>query len=79
MAANRMLRLSYHRGLLCGVCGGIAQWLGWKPWIVRALFVLMTIFTAGFPGLLIYSILYLALPGPDLAEQPLSRHEPVAE
>jgi phage shock protein C len=75
MTAQKTLRLSYHNGLLCGVCGGIAEWLGWKPRAVRALYVLLSVFSAMFPGLLVYLILYFLLPGPDLAIRPSMRHD----
>lgn len=78
MATNQTLRLSYRNGLLCGVCGGIADWLGWKPWIVRVLYVLLSIATAAFPGILVYIALYFAMPGPDLAKSPSSQREPIA-
>ncbi|MBI2824238.1 MAG: PspC domain-containing protein [Planctomycetia bacterium] len=65
MAGNQPLRLSYDNGLLAGVCGGIAEWLGWKPAAVRVLFVLLSIASAAFPGVLAYGLLYFAMPGPE--------------
>ena len=34
--------------LLAGVCGGIAEWLGWDPTVVRVLYVLLSILSAAF-------------------------------
>ena len=47
---------------LCGVCGGIAEYFGWDPAIVRLAYVLLSVFSAAFPGLLVYIILWLIMP-----------------
>lgn len=47
---------------IAGVCGGIARWLGWNSDVVRALYVLISVFSAAFPGLLVYIILWIAMP-----------------
>ena len=51
--------------LIGGVCGGIARWLGWDPTLVRVLFALVSFFSAAFPGILVYIILWCVMP-PDL-------------
>lgn len=48
--------------ILAGVCGGIAEWLGWDPTLVRALYVLVSIFSAAFPGIIVYVILWIVMP-----------------
>lgn len=48
--------------IIAGVCGGIAKYLGWDPAIVRLLYVLVSIFSAAFPGLLVYIILWIVMP-----------------
>jgi phage shock protein PspC (stress-responsive transcriptional regulator) len=53
--------------MIAGVCGGIAAWLGWDPTLVRVLYVLVSIFSAAFPGILVYIVLWLVMPGPDAA------------
>jgi len=45
---------------LGGVCGGIAEYLNTDPTLIRLLFVLFAIF--GGPGILLYLILWIALP-----------------
>jgi phage shock protein PspC (stress-responsive transcriptional regulator) len=57
------LRRSSDR-LIAGVCGGIAEWLGWDPTLVRLLYVLGSIASAAFPGLLAYVILWFVMPKP---------------
>ena len=48
--------------MIAGVCGGLAQWLGWDPTLVRILYVLVSIFSAAFPGILVYVILWIVMP-----------------
>ncbi len=48
--------------ILAGVCGGIAQKFDVDPTIVRALYAAMTIFSAAFPGIIIYIILWIIMP-----------------
>lgn len=47
--------------MLTGVCGGIAEYLGWDPTIVRIIFVIATFLGWGSPVLL-YLILALVMP-----------------
>jgi phage shock protein PspC (stress-responsive transcriptional regulator) len=51
--------------LIAGVCGGIARWLGWRPTMVRVLYVLVSILSAAFPGILVYIILWIVMPVED--------------
>ncbi len=51
--------------MIAGVCGGIAEWLGWDATYVRIGYVLISIFSAAFPGILVYIILWIILPPPD--------------
>jgi phage shock protein C len=46
--------------MLAGVCGGLAEYFGVDPTIVRILFVLFAL--AGGPGLILYIILMLVIP-----------------
>ncbi len=64
--ATRRLRKSKSR-MIAGVCGGIADWLGWDPTLVRVLYVLISIFSAAFPGILVYIILWIVMPNPEPA------------
>lgn len=56
-----LARSSYDR-VVGGVCGGIAHWLGWDPTLVRILYVLVSILSVAFPGLLVYIILWIVMP-----------------
>lgn len=50
---------------LCGVCGGIAEYFELDPTLVRVGYIALSFFSASFPGLLLYVILALVMPGPD--------------
>lgn len=65
---QRPLRRSSRNSMITGVCGGIAEWGGWDPTVVRVVFVLASALSAAFPGLLAYGILTLVIPkdGPAL-------------
>jgi len=51
--------------MIAGVCGGIADWLGWDPTIVRIGYVLISIFSIAFPGIFVYIILWVVMPSAD--------------
>ena len=48
--------------MIAGVCGGIAEWLGWDPTLVRILYVLIAIVSAAFPGVIVYLVLSVVMP-----------------
>ena len=54
------LTLSNNR-MVVGVCGGLAEWLGWDPTLVRILYTVMTVLTA-FSGAIFYVILWIIMP-----------------
>ncbi len=56
------LKRSKHNKMIGGVCAGLAEWLGWDVTIVRIAYVLISIFSAGFPGILVYVILWIIMP-----------------
>lgn len=51
--------------MIAGVCGGIAEALDWDPTIVRILYVIVSICSTVFPGILVYAILWLVMPEKD--------------
>ena len=48
--------------ILAGVCGGLAEYLGIDATIVRIGYVLISILSAAFPGIIVYLILMLIIP-----------------
>lgn len=63
MANDRKLTRSNNK-ILAGVCGGIAEYFAIDPTLVRVLYVVLSFFTTGFPGLLLYIILIILMPLP---------------
>ena len=59
---SRKLVRSQSNRMIGGVCGGFAEYFGWTPWIVRFIYVLVTILSAAFPGILIYLLLWVLMP-----------------
>jgi phage shock protein PspC (stress-responsive transcriptional regulator) len=59
------LQRSRDQRIIAGVCGGIAEWLGWRPTPVRILFVLVSVLSAAFPGILVYIVLWILMPNRD--------------
>lgn len=53
---------SHRYRMIAGVCGGLAEWLGWSPTWVRLLFVLISILSVAFPGIIVYIILWVVMP-----------------
>ncbi|WP_436517656.1 PspC domain-containing protein [Ekhidna sp. To15] len=48
--------------MLGGVCAGIAEYIGWDPTLVRIAYIVLSIVSAAFPGLLVYLILWIIIP-----------------
>lgn len=48
--------------VFAGVCGGIAKYFGWDAGKVRILYVLLSILSVAFPGILVYVILWIVMP-----------------
>ena len=61
---NRLARSRRHR-MIGGICGGIAEWLGWDPTLVRIFYVVVSICSAAFPGILVYVVLWIVMPQAD--------------
>lgn len=61
---TRVFRRSSNR-MIAGVCGGIAEHFGWPADRVRIAYVILSILSAAFPGMLVYLLLWLVMPGPE--------------
>ena len=59
------LRRSRTNKMIAGVCGGLAEWLDWDPTVVRLAYILLSIVSAAFPGILVYLVLWLVTPQGD--------------
>jgi len=56
------LRRSSRHKMIAGVCGGIAEWLGWSPTAVRILYVVISVLSVAFPGIIVYIVLWAVMP-----------------
>lgn len=59
---RRGIERSRQDAVLGGVCAGIAKHFGWSVTGTRVGYVILSIFSAAFPGILVYLILWLVLP-----------------
>ena len=64
--ATRTLSRSRDDRVLAGVMGGIARRFGWNSTMVRIVFVIISILSAAFPGILVYLALWLLIPQDNL-------------
>jgi phage shock protein C len=55
------LHRSRDNRVIAGVCGGVAEWLGWSPLLVRVLWVILTPTTI-FAGAVFYLLLWVLMP-----------------
>lgn len=62
--AQKLMELhrSRQNRMIAGVMGGVAEYLGWSPNLVRILFVLASCLSVAVPGILIYVILWFIMP-----------------
>ena len=58
---GKVLKRSKNK-IFCGVCGGLAEYLGVDYTIMRLIYAVLSIRSAAFPDLLIYHILALLMP-----------------
>ena len=48
--------------IVAGVLAGLARYLGWDATLVRIVFVICSLLSAGFPGILIYLVMWVLMP-----------------
>ena len=60
--ANGPLRRSRTNRVVAGVVGGLAEWIGIDPTLARVLYVAGSFLSAAFPGIIVYLILWFAIP-----------------
>lgn len=64
---KRLFR-SENQKMVSGVLGGIAEYFDIDPTLIRLGFVLLTVFTTFFPGVLAYIIMAIVIPKNDGSE-----------
>ena len=63
---RRLTRSRRHK-MIAGVCGGLAEYFELDPTVVRIAYILVSVLSAAFPGILAYIVLMLVMPPPDEA------------
>lgn len=61
MFENKKLFRS-RNGMIAGVCGGIAEFFGLDPTIVRLAYAVVTLLSVAFPGIIIYILCWIIIP-----------------
>lgn len=51
--------------IVAGVCGGIAEYFDIDPTLIRVVYVILSLFSVAFPGVLLYIILMILIPNYD--------------
>ncbi len=59
---EKKLTRSTRNKMIAGVCGGLAEYMNVDPTIVRLVYALLTLFTAAFPGVLLYILACIIVP-----------------
>jgi phage shock protein C len=61
---RRLTRSARHK-MIAGVCGGLAEYFDLDPTFVRVAYVIVSIVSVAFPGILAYIVLMFVMPAPD--------------
>ena len=59
---KKRLRRSRSDKMIGGVLGGLAEYYDFSPNGLRLIYVIVSILSAAFPGILVYLILWLLIP-----------------
>jgi phage shock protein C len=59
---SKPLRRSVDDRMLGGVVAGLAKYFGMDPVLARVIYVVVSLFSAAFPGLIVYLILWAVMP-----------------
>ena len=64
--ADAPLRRSRNNKMIAGVVGGLAEYFDLDVTLARVLYVLVSICSVAFPGILVYIILWILMPQEEL-------------
>lgn len=59
---TRPLHRSTDNRIIAGVIGGLAEYFDIDPTLARAIYVVVSIVSAAFPGILVYAVLWMLVP-----------------
>lgn len=60
--SEKKLRRSRQQNMIAGVVGGLAEYFALDVTVLRIIYVLVSLFSAGFPGIIVYLILWVIMP-----------------
>lgn len=60
--SEKKLRRSRQNKMIAGVVGGLAEYYDIDVTVLRIIYVLVSIFSAAFPGIIVYLILWAIMP-----------------
>ncbi len=52
--------------MIAGVCAGLAEYLGVNVTMFRIAFVVVSVISAAFPGIVVYVVLWALMPRPEI-------------
>ena len=58
----KKLYRSRKNSMIAGVCGGLAEYLGMDPTMMRMLYIIISLLSAAFPGVIVYIIAMFIVP-----------------
>lgn len=60
--SEKKLRRSRQQNMIAGVVGGLAEYFDLDVTVLRIVYVLVSLFSAAFPGIVLYLILWVIMP-----------------
>lgn len=60
--SEKKLRRSRQQNMIAGVVGGLAEYFDLDVTVLRIIYVLVSLFSAAFPGIVLYLILWVIMP-----------------
>ncbi|MDQ8035958.1 MAG: PspC domain-containing protein [Pedobacter sp.] len=60
--SEKKLRRSRQNNMIAGVVGGLAEYFDLDVTVLRIIYVLVSLFSAAFPGIIVYLILWVIMP-----------------
>lgn len=62
---DSLLRRSRSDKMIAGVIGGLARYFGFDPTMARVIYVVLSVISVAFPGILVYILLWIIMPEGD--------------
>ncbi len=62
MKLNLNIKRSFNNRIIAGVLGGLAEYFAWNAGILRIIWVIFTLISGFFPGIIVYLIFWMIMP-----------------